>query len=188
MAPRPLQPRSVPLRLVIEAPEDTREISAPRPRLALLIATGGGSGYAPVAPGTFGSAAGVLLYLPLSFLGLPLYGVTLVGLFSLGIWAADQAERTFGNEDDGRIVIDEVVGQLLCLAPLVALAPRLDPRAPLWLLAGFLTFRLFDIWKPGPVRWVERRFAGGAAVMLDDVAAAVFAALVLGAAALLVAP
>lgn len=182
-----LRPRAVPLGLVIEAPENTLKTPAPRARLALLIATGGGSGYAPVAPGTFGSAAGVLLYLPLSFLGLPLYGVTLVGLLFLGIWAADQAERIFGNPDDGRIVIDEVVGQLLGLAPLVALAPRLDPRAPLWLVAGFLAFRLFDIWKPGPVRWAERRFAGGAGVVLDDVVAGLLAALFLGAAALLVA-
>jgi phosphatidylglycerophosphatase A len=173
--------------LVIEASEDTRETSAPRPRLALLIATGAGSGYAPVAPGTFGSALGVLLYLPFSYLGLPLYGVTLVGLLFLGIWAAGEAERVFRREDDGRIVIDEVVGQLLGLLPLLALAPRLHPRSPLWLLAGFLIFRLFDIWKPGPVRWAERRFAGGTAVMLDDVAAGILAAVALGVAALLVA-
>jgi phosphatidylglycerophosphatase A len=70
-----------------------------------------------------------------------------------------------------------VVGQLLALSPLLG-----DPaslRSPLWLVTGFVAFRLFDVWKPGPVRWAERRFPGGAGVMLDDVVAGAFAALLL---------
>ncbi len=132
-----------------------------------------------MAPGTFGSAAGVLAYLPLSGLAPPLYGITVTGLLALGVWASDAAERSFGTKDDGRIVIDEVVGQLLTLAPLVFLAAPGRRRGALWLAAGFVLFRLFDIWKPGPVAWGER-FPGGAGVMMDDVLAGLLAALVLG--------
>jgi phosphatidylglycerophosphatase A len=104
-------------------------------------------------------------------------GVVLVAaiLLGVGIWAADQAERALGRKDDGRIVIDEVVGQMLALAPLAALAPSLRCHPGL-LMAGFLLFRLLDIWKPGPVRLAERTFKGGLGVMLDDVVAGLLAA------------
>jgi phosphatidylglycerophosphatase A len=149
-----------------------------------VLATVGGVGNAPVAPGTFGSAAGVALYLLLADLGVFLYGVTLLGLAFLGIWASDVAERVLGQEDDGRIVIDEVVGQLLTLAPLVALSPPMARRAPVWLLAGFLLFRVLDIWKPPPIRWAERSFPGGAGVMLDDIFAGILGGALLAGAAL----
>jgi phosphatidylglycerophosphatase A len=168
--------------VVIETAEKAREILMPR-RVAMLLATGGGAGYAPVAPGTFGSALGVLVYLPLSGLGPALFLITLLGLLFLGIWAADEAERVFARKDDGRIVIDEVVGQLLTLAPLVVLAPRVEMRSPHWLVTGFVLFRVLDIWKPRPARWAERRFRGGAGVMLDDVIAGLLAAVGTGAAA-----
>jgi len=144
-----------------------------------LLATGAGSGYAPIAPGTFGSALGVVLYLPLAGLGIVAYLLVTLALVSVGIWAADAAEHSFARKDDGRIVIDEVVGQLLTLAPLAALAEPEQLRAPLWLVTAFVAFRVFDIWKPGPVAWAERRFAGGAGVVLDDVAAGLLAAAVL---------
>jgi phosphatidylglycerophosphatase A len=102
-----------------------------------------------------------------------------VALTCLGIWAADGAETAFGREDDGRIVIDEVVGQLLTLAPLL---PAGAARSLPWLVTGFVAFRVFDIWKPGPVRWAERRFRGGVGVMMDDVVAGALAAVVLAAA------
>lgn len=106
--------------------------------------------------------------------------VTWGALLALGIWAADGAESVLGRKDDGRIVIDEIVGQLLSFAPLLALP--LGSRTNSWaLVTGFVAFRLFDIWKPGPVRWAERRFSGGLGVMLDDVVAGVFAAAVLAA-------
>jgi phosphatidylglycerophosphatase A len=152
------------------------------------VATVGGAGYAPVAPGTFGSAAGVVVYLLLADLDAFLFGVTLLGLAFLGIWASDEAERIFGQKDDGRIVIDEVVGQLLTLAPLVVLAPPSILRSPAWLLAGFLLFRLLDIWKPAPVAWAERSFAGGAGVMMDDVFAGILGCLILSIAVLWVGP
>jgi phosphatidylglycerophosphatase A len=152
--------------------------------VAIFLATGLGAGYGPIAPGTWGSALGVALALPLAAGGPGLYAATLPLLLGAGIWAADEAERRFGSQDDGRIVIDEVVGQLIALTPLLA-----DPgalRSPLWLVTAFVTFRVFDVWKPGPVRWAERRFSGGTGVMLDDVVAGGFAALVLAAARLVV--
>ena len=152
------------------------------------MATAGGAGYAPVAPGTFGSAVGVAVYLVLADLGVFVFGITLLGLAFLGIWASDEAERAFGRKDDGRIVIDEVVGQLLTLAPLVALASPSALRSPPWLFAGFLLFRLLDIWKPAPVAWAERSFAGGAGVMMDDVFAGILGCLILSVAVLWVGP
>lgn len=150
------------------------------PSLALLVATAGGAGYAPAAPGTAGAAVGVGLFLLLSSLSPALYALTTAALFALGVWASDAAEVAFGREDDGRIVIDEVVGQLVALGPLVGLSGVLGAgRLSAWLVTGFVAFRLFDIWKPGPVRLAERRVPGGAGVMLDDAVAGVLAAVVM---------
>ena len=149
-------------------------------RLPIWIATAGPAGYAPVAPGTVGSAAAIVLYLPFVSLGPALYLLTVAALTALGIWAADEAERAFGQKDDGRIVIDEVVGQLLTWAPLVILAPSVSPFSPFWLVTGFVAFRVLDIWKPGPVRWAERNFRGGAGVVLDDVVAGVIGGIAMG--------
>jgi phosphatidylglycerophosphatase A len=85
-------------------------------------------------------------------------------------------------------VIDEVVGQLLTLAPLALLAAPDARRSTAWLFAGFGLFRLLDIWKPGPIAWAERSFAGGAGVMMDDVFAGITGCLVLSAAILWVGP
>jgi len=141
--------------------------------LAHFVATGAGSGYAPVASGTAGSAVGVLVYWPLAALSLPLYLATAVGSIGLAIWSADVMTRAWATEDDGRIVIDEIAGQLVTLAPLVALG---NPRAIGWVVTGFVLFRCYDVWKPGPVRWLEENLAGGTGVVMDDVLAGVFAA------------
>jgi phosphatidylglycerophosphatase A len=153
--------------------------------VALLLATGCGVGHAPVAPGTFGSALGVALYPLLASLGPWLFALTVLALLALGVWAAEEAERVFERKDDGRIVIDEVVGQLLSLAPLLVLGA---PAGWAWLVTGFVAFRCFDIWKPGPVGRAERSFEGGAGVMMDDVVAGALAALVVGAALVVVRP
>jgi len=145
--------------------------------MVVILATAGGAGYAPVAPGTFGSAIGVALYVPFSVLNPLLFALTVTAMLFLGIWAADGAEQVFGKKDDGRIVIDEVVGQLIALAPLLVFGGPATARSVPLLGAGFLLFRLFDIWKPDPVGWAERRFAGGAGVMLDDVVAGALAGL-----------
>jgi phosphatidylglycerophosphatase A len=144
-------------------------------------------GYAPKAPGTFGSVLGLaifLLYFRLSFASLGSLMGLIVLLTLLGVGVAERAGRIFQREDDGRIVIDEVVGQLLTLVPLalfpVALAEG-GPKIFFWVVTGFVLFRLFDIWKPGPVRWAERNLSGGSGVMMDDVVAGGIGALLLAA-------
>ena len=128
----------------------------------------------PGAPGTAGAGVGVALYWALAPDGAAIVAGTAVVLLAAGIYAADVAERVYERRDDGRIVIDEVVGQLVALAP--AALWSANPRSPLVLAVGFLAFRLFDIWKPGPVRWAEHNFAGGAGVMFDDILAGLLAA------------
>lgn len=157
------------------------------------IAVAGGLGYVPVAPGTAGSFGGVLLFLLFASVGaglsqgnfLALYALIVGFLLVLGIRAAGRAEVDFGRRDDGRIVIDEVVGQLIALMPLAILVPlQMSPPGDLFLLfpgvvTGFVLFRLFDVWKPGAVRWAECRFEGGLGVMADDVVAGLYAGLCL---------
>ena len=107
-----------------------------------------------------------------------------MGLVGAGIWAAEEAGRAYGVEDDGRIVIDEIAGQWLALLPLGPLGLSVSAgnwRAPVvlgLLVTGFVAFRCFDIAKPGPVGWAERRFKGGLGVMMDDLIAGAFAAVV----------
>jgi phosphatidylglycerophosphatase A len=150
-----------------------------RPRLALALATAGGAGYAPKAPGTAGAAVGVVLALALARWGMLPYTAAAAVLLAVGIWAAGEAERAFARHDDGRIVIDEVVGQLVALLPLAACGPFGAARDAALAVAGFAAFRLFDIWKPGPVRWAER-LAGGTGVMADDVVAGALGAALVG--------
>jgi phosphatidylglycerophosphatase A len=139
---------------------------------AALLATWFGVGLIPIAPGTWGSLAA----LPFAWAISSLWGATglaiaIAVVFFAGWWAAAVVAKTSSVKDPGAIVIDEVAGQWLVLLA----APR-DPLA--WVLA-FLLFRIFDIWKPWPVRWADRDITGGLGVMLDDLLAAVYAALVL---------
>lgn len=152
--------------------------------VARWIAVAGGLGYAPLAPGTFGALLGVLIFVGFDrvaralAIGWPLVSVYLVGvaaLAGLGIWAAGRAELDFAGHDDNRIVIDEVVGQMLALTPLLLGIPSSAPFI-FWVVTGFVLFRVFDIWKPGPVRWAEVRFDGGLGVIADDLLAGVHAA------------
>jgi phosphatidylglycerophosphatase A len=132
----------------------------------LAIATGGGSGYAPVASGTFGSAVGLLIWLAISGLGSIGYALALLAVVVAGIWAADRAQAIFRRHDDGRITVDEVAGMLVSLAWL--------PARPEVVLSAFLLFRVFDIWKPAPAGAAER-LPGGLGVMADDLVAGVYA-------------
>jgi len=141
-----------------------------------VVATGAGSGFAPFAPGTFGSALALLIFVLFSPVDSGLLALSWLALLALGVWAADRAERIYG-EDDGRIVIDEVLGQLLTLAPLLVWGPV----SLIGLVTGFVTFRVLDIWKPGPVGWAERHFEGGAGVVADDVVAGALGALLMAA-------
>ena len=162
-----------------ESPPGAPRPGAARQGCALALATAGGAGFAPVAPGTFGAAVGVALYALLAARVPVLLVPVLLGVSAAGTWASGEAERVFGRHDDGRIVIDEVAGQLLALLPLAVLAPA-HGVAPLPLLAGFVAFRAFDIAKPLPVRWAERSLPGGLGVMADDLVAGALAAAVVG--------
>lgn len=159
---------------------------------AVAAATGAGVGFIPLAPGTFGSIVGVLLFFPLAREGFVVYFAGVAVLAGVGVWSAGRAEEIFDSTDDGRIVIDEVVGQLIVLAPLVALLPEIDVETGvvagaggrlegvsfiLLVVTGFVTFRVLDIYKPGVIRWVERNISGGAGVMADDCVAGVFGAI-----------
>ncbi|MGN6328140.1 MAG: phosphatidylglycerophosphatase A family protein [Rhodanobacter sp.] len=153
---------------------------SPDQRRALLatpagwLACGFGSGLAPIAQGTFGSLAALLPWLLLRELPLPLYVVILLSGFAVGVWACNVASRALGVADHRSLVWDEFIGQWMALLPLLVLP------APWWaVVLGFGLFRLFDVWKPWPIRWLDRRVKGGMGVMIDDVVAGVFAAVVL---------
>ncbi len=145
---------------------------APWERVALAVATAGGAGLAPVAPGTAGSLVGIPVFLLLARPGPALLLLSLLALFAAGVWASEVAERVWGRADDGRIVVDEVLGQGIALLPLAW--PGLDlgagARAGV-IVTAFVTFRVLDIAKPSFVGRLETRFSGGLGVMLDDVAA-----------------
>lgn len=135
-------------------------------RAAVLIATVGYVGYAPVAPGTFGSAAGLALFFLLRATGLPwLEPAAAVALFAIGAWAGNIAERYFGGIDPGPVVIDEVLGMIVTL--------MFVPVSWLGAVAGFFVFRVLDIVKPWPARRMEA-LHGGIGVMADDAMAAVY--------------
>ncbi len=137
-------------------------------RVALVIASFFGAGYLPVAPGTWGTLATIPLAYGLSSLGPLVYLVAMVALTGVAVWAAGGAMRVIGKHDPGIIVIDEVVGYLLTVAAV--------PRDAIHLGLGFVAFRFFDILKPGPIRAIDRGVMGGLGVVLDDLAAGIFAA------------
>lgn len=137
-----------------------------------ILAFGFGSGLAPKAPGTFGSVPGVLLAwltLPLSLEGR--LGIAVLLILS-GIWICGESARRLDTHDHPGIVWDEIAGMYLTLLVV-------PPQAMAWALA-FGLFRLFDIWKPWPIRDLDHRLAGGTGIMLDDLVAALYAAILLG--------
>jgi phosphatidylglycerophosphatase A len=143
------------------------------------IATALGAGLSPKAPGTAGSLVALL---PWWFLlrGLPpgAYLAVLVVGFVLGVWACGVCDRRLGMHDQGALVWDEVIGMWITLFA--------APAQWWWMIVGFALFRLFDIWKPWPVSWADRRVHGGLGVMLDDVVAGLYALIVLQLIALVV--
>ena len=151
--------------------------------VARWIAVVGGAGLVPVAPGTVGALVAVFAFVAATMVMRPLavgavLAFALVATLGLGTWASERAERIFGRHDDGRIVVDEVVGQWITLAPIVPFLRSLDSFSfGVAVVTAFVAFRLFDIWKPGAVRWAERRFDGGFGVMADDVVAGLYGAL-----------
>jgi len=139
-------------------------------RVAIWLATVGGLGHAPIAPGTFGSAAGILIYWLTRHWSNQAQLAIIVGVCVVGTWAATQAATHFGREDPGQVVIDEVAGQLVTLA--------LTGAGVTATIAGFLIFRILDIIKPYPANRFER-LHGGLGIMADDVMAGVYGCLLL---------
>lgn len=136
-----------------------------------FLAFGCGSGAAPLAPGTFGTLAAVPLYLLLEDVAPPLYLLAVAAMFVFGVWLCGRTAHDIGVHDHAGIVWDEIVGYLVTML----YAPAGWP----WVVAGFALFRLFDIWKPWPIRLIDRRVRGGTGIMLDDLIAGIYAALVL---------
>ncbi len=139
---------------------------------AIWIATAGGAGYFPIAPGTAGSLVGVavvggLAQLPIGRLAsIAALAAAALALFAAGVWAAGEAEKFFGRTDPGQVVMDEVVGQMVTFL----LIPHATWK---WLVGGFILFRVFDIVKPFPARQAER-IPRGWGIMMDDVIAGVY--------------
>jgi phosphatidylglycerophosphatase A len=135
-------------------------------RVAVFIATFGYVGYFPIAPGTAGSAAALVLYALVRWLGTPAAElVTITAVLIVGVWAAQVTERSLQRKDPGIVVIDEVLGMLMTLAFL--------PLSLGGVLAGFLLFRVFDVIKPFPAGRLEH-LPGGFGIMADDAMAGVY--------------
>ncbi len=146
----------------------------PRPTWAFLlrhpahfVALGFGSGLARHAPGTYGTLIGLPLFALLMLLPETAHLPVIALLFLLGIPACSITGRAMGVADPGSIVWDEIVAMLLVL--------EFTPRNGLWWIAAFMLFRLFDIWKPVPIRQFDARLKGGLGVMFDDLLAALYA-------------
>jgi phosphatidylglycerophosphatase A len=136
-----------------------------------ILAYGFGSGLVPRGPGTAGTVMAVPLYLLLQGLSLPLYlGITSL-LFLSGVWICQKVADDLGVHDHPAIVWDEIVGYLVTMS--------FAPHGWQWVLAGFILFRLFDIWKPWPVNVADRNLGNGFGIMFDDLLAGVMAAMVL---------
>ena len=163
----------------VRVPSARRVKAKPRHLLRpdLLLAYGFGSGLAPMAPGTFGSLFALLLWtFVLQDLSPDRYLGVIIASLGLGAWLCQRAIAALDNEDPSEVVWDEFVGQWIALLPLVL---GLLETNPVTLFLGFLMFRLFDIWKPWPVRYFDQSMHGGWGVMLDDVIAGLYAALFL---------
>lgn len=136
-----------------------------------FLAYGFGTGLTPFAPGTFGTLVGVVMFWVMAPLGAGIYAAGVAVLFLVGIFICGQTARDTGTTDPGSIVFDEIIGFLVAM--------YLMPRDWRWVAAGFVVYRLFDIWKPYPIRIVEEKFGRGMSIMADDVIAGIYTLLVL---------
>ncbi|PIE43980.1 MAG: phosphatidylglycerophosphatase A [Gammaproteobacteria bacterium] len=134
---------------------------------AHFLSLGLGSGLSAKAPGTAGTVVAVLLFLPMQRLPAAIYLALLVAAFVLGVWLCGYTTRALGVHDHGGIVWDEFVGYWITMCGV--------PAGWYWLVLGFVLFRLFDIWKPWPIKWADQKVKGGFGIMLDDVLAGIWA-------------
>ena len=134
-----------------------------------FLAFGLGSGASPYAPGTSGTAMAVAIYCLLPEMSVLGYAVFLVITSLVGIYLCDKTSKDLGVHDHGGIVWDEFVGYWITMF--------LAPSGWIWIILGFIFFRIFDIWKPWPIKWVDKEVHGGVGIMLDDILVGIIAAL-----------
>jgi phosphatidylglycerophosphatase A len=157
-------------------------LAGPVDWMAFLVATGLGAGLIPLGPGTWGSVLGLLIAYGLVS-GLQHDPIVLQNslllasllLAFIGFWAGTRAEKIFNRKDAGQVVIDEVCGQVMTFVLITPYLARMGSQWRWWMLAGFLLFRAFDIFKPYPINQLQD-LQGGVGVMMDDVLAGVYAA------------
>jgi phosphatidylglycerophosphatase A len=136
-----------------------------------FLAFGFGSGLAPVAPGTFGTLVGIPFFF--FMVSLPMWGYLslILAFFLFGVWLCDRSSKMLGVHDHGGIVWDEIVGYLVTMIA--------APAGWEWVIVGFILFRIFDIFKPWPIAYLDRHVSGGFGIMVDDILAGVYAMLIL---------
>lgn len=136
-----------------------------------LASFGFGSGLSPKAPGTVGTLVAIPLWLAFESLPLLPYSAVVVLAFAFGVFCCGYTAKAMAVHDDGSIVWDEFVGFWITMCAV--------PAEPVWIVAGFALFRVFDILKPWPIKWLDKQVHGGFGIMIDDVLAGVFAAILL---------
>ncbi|MFP2306722.1 phosphatidylglycerophosphatase A [Citrobacter braakii] len=134
-----------------------------------LLATGFGSGLSPIVPGTMGSLAAIPFWYLMTFLPWQLYSLVVMLSICIGVYLCHQTAKDMGVHDHGSIVWDEFVGMWITLMAL----PNHDWQ---WVAAGFVIFRILDMWKPWPIRWFDRNVHGGTGIMIDDIVAGILSA------------
>ena len=153
-------------------------------KFSWIIATWFGSGLLPIAPGTWGSlAAFPFAYIISVYSGPHVLIIGTVALFFIGMQASNNIEKSVQEKDPRFIVVDEVVGQWIALLPLAFLYNYVGPDLSYWFFApiaavAFLAFRLYDIWKPWPINYIDKNVSGGFGIMLDDVIAGIYALII----------
>jgi phosphatidylglycerophosphatase A len=135
-------------------------------RPVCFLGLGFGSGLVPKAPGTFGTLAAIPIYYLMQDLSLAIYLAITIVAFILGIWICQQSAIWLQKEDPSAVVWDEIVGYLITMAA--------APTGWQWVIIGFVLFRIFDIWKPWPISYLDKNLHGGLGIMVDDVVAGIF--------------
>ncbi len=136
-----------------------------------FIAFGFGSGALPYAPGTWGTLASIPLYLLLSLLPNAYYVIAVLIITVASVWLCDKVSRDLNTHDHQGMCIDEFIGFFVTMIYV--------PREWTWIILGFILFRVFDIWKPQPIRYIDKNVGGGFGMILDDVVAGIFACVLL---------
>lgn len=136
-----------------------------------FIAFGFGSGAMPIAPGTFGTLLAIPFYLAIQFLPHGIYLAVVILIMLASMWLSDKVSREIGVHDHQGMCLDEFVGFFVTMYAV--------PHGLIWIILGFALFRLFDIWKPQPIRYLDEKIHGGVGMILDDVAAGIYACLIL---------